>query len=439
MPYSFMPLSGNLVGLCQETPGLVVSPALDTLTPIARAFDGRPSTAIRFGSKAAAPGIGVVLNFLSNPGFEVDLTGWTLGAGTSVRTTTAGEFFAGVGALKFTSAGFRYQDIVVPAGNPCTLLAALRGDGVNSVYVVIQNLDTGRQLNAAGTAWVASDSQALLIRSANSFAAATLGFTVEPFSATGTYRTRLRVFIVAQATACFADEVRVRPSWNFAALLGHNLTGSGEYQTPGTTLNYYGQVPVWDLDGAEFGWLVPSAPDTGLVDGAAYAIPRPNTWHKWTTAKTGGTLTLSAKSDQSLLYPQVSFGELVIGYVQDFVVAPKLEMTLDLEEAGQIRNSTPAGDVYGYSEGPRHLRELGLRFILNTDAPQLQLSEQIQLATRGGRDGLIIVPPVEMASAVGCIAGLIDARHSYGFSARTGTGYVREAALRLTELPSPGL
>ena len=151
MPFRWMPAQGNLLALCGEA-ALTITPALDTLTPDGQMFDGRPSTPVRFGTKAGQVSIGCTLNLLRNPGFEIeDLSDWTVPYGDSERTTTGGEVGAGtaslkilVGAIMLAGEGVCYQDVSIPSGIPFRVSALLRGTGVAPATLSVMNQDTGR-------------------------------------------------------------------------------------------------------------------------------------------------------------------------------------------------------------------------------------------------------------------------------------------------------
>src|SRR5262245_50357469 len=120
MPFKWMPAQGNLLALCPPE-AFTFTPALDALTPASQLADGRPSTPARFGTRTAAPTIACTLNLLANPGFEsADLSDWIVLFGTSLRTTDSegDEVDTGVASLKYTTAGSRYQDVLIPSGIP---------------------------------------------------------------------------------------------------------------------------------------------------------------------------------------------------------------------------------------------------------------------------------------------------------------------------------
>lgn len=445
MPFKWMPAQANLVALCGET-ALEFSPALDDGTPADQLVDGRPSSPVRFGTKAADPSVTVRLNFLRNGGFEdEDLGDWTVLSGTSARTTTGSEVATGTAALEFTAAGARYQDILVPSGITINFAAQLRGVGAGSIKVVVVNLDTGRFLNGGVSApfpWV-GDTTVYTMQSgplSGVYGPVTMDATVEPFATTGRYLTRLRIHLVASDPDTFVDDVTARPHWNFLGIFGHNLAGSGEHQNPGTAFTDYGQVPQFDLDGTDSGWIVPGggALDSGPGTSSTHQIPAPNTWNTWTTAKVGDLLTVMVASDQYDNYPRVAMGELVIGYVEDLVPA-LFPMQVRLSEApAQVRNETAAGDVYVYNPGPNALREVGLRFIFHTAEAQEILRDRLYRVSRGGADGIILVPPDELVSHVGCVFGLPAADFDMAIEApTTGPTLIRTVGLTIRELPSP--
>lgn len=447
MPFRWMPAQGNLLTLCGEA-ALTITPALDAETPAAQMFDGRPSTPVRFGTAVAGSEIIVALNLLRNPGFELGAADWPVLRGTSEITTNPTDVGQGLAALEITSEeeeelGVRYQDIRIPAGIPFKLSALLRGTGFEEAFVVLLNLDTGRFLDSSG-AWVADATVRALSNVEAGYADVEVSGTVETFAETGRYLTRLRVHVSADAGACFIDEVAVQPAWNFVALIGHNLTGRGEFRSPGTPFSYYGQVPWLEFqseDTVRFEWLVPDAAADGMEDGAAFPIRSPTTWRVWAGApwKTP-TLTITISSDQFAHYSIPAFGELVVGFVEDLVPAV-FPIGVKVEEAGQIRNETGAGDVYVYNSGPHPLRELGLRFIFDTDAQEETLRERFYMISRAGADGVVIVPPPELVAAVGCIFGLPVGEFSESIEAPIGgpggPKLARTASLTIRELPSP--
>lgn len=438
MPFKWMPAAGNLVTLCADGGGvLVTAGTLDDLTPLAQAYDGRPSTPIRYAATADSVGLLVSMNRLYNGGFELtDMSRWISAGGASVRTTTPGET-SGVsaGALKITTTGARTQDISLPSGSPVTFAADLRGDGTSPAYMLVTNLDTGLWLNGTTGAWVGDTSVRVLERVANTYATVSANVTLEPMSKTGRYLTRLRIFVGGPANS-FIDTVKARPWFNFVGLMGHNLTGRGQHQDPGTALTKYGQVPWFNIDGTNYTWIVPGG---GLVlNGSAYSIPKPNTWNALSAATTGVVTTISVETETYHAdFPEVAVGEIVLGYVEDLVPA-QLPIGVRWSEAGQIRNETIGGDVYVYNSGPNALRELSLRFIFNTEEHQAAVRDRLYMVSRGGADGVIIVPPDNMVSEVGCIFGLPDQDFSMNLEApTTGPSWVRTASLVVRELPSP--
>ena len=204
-----------------------------------------------------------------------------------------------------------------------------------------------------------------LSRITASYAEMSLAATMETFADTGRYLTRLRVHLVGAPGTLF-DSVDVRPSWNFVGIFGHNLTHRGEYRNPGTPHFFYGQVPRYEHED-DLGWIVPGGAE-GPVSGASYAIPAPNTWNAWTEPKRSSFITIEVVSDQYAHYPLVTFGELVVGYVEDLLPAA-FPVSVKMAEAGQVRNEPPAGDIFTYNAGPHALRELTLRFIYALTLP----------------------------------------------------------------------
>jgi hypothetical protein len=438
MPFRWMPAEGNLLTLCGEA-ALTVGPSFDTLTPAAQISDGRPATPVRFGSKAAEVSVGCQLNLLRNPGFELaDLADWVLLSGTSVRDPS--DPFNGVAALKFTSSNsVRYQDVRIPAGIPFRVGAALHGGSEDqAAAVVLLNLDTGHFLDDTG-AWVANATVRTLEVTAGGYTEAGLDAVMETFDQSGRYLQRLRIHVAGDASGTFVDDVFIRPSWNFVGIFGHNFTSRGENSMTGP-FSWYGQVPRYEYsteDAVHFGWLVPGgAEDLG---GQSYRIPSPNTWKVF-----GGIsspyITVAILSDQYAHYPAPAFGELVVGYVEDLVPAV-FPIGVKLEEAGQIRNETAAGDVYVYNSGPHPLRELGLRFLFDTQAQEETLRERFYMISRAGADGVVIVPPPELVLPVGCIFGLPVGEFSESIETPIGgpggPALGRTASLTIRELPSP--
>jgi hypothetical protein len=448
MPFKWMPAQGNLLTLCGEA-ALTITPALDAATPAAQMCDGRPSTPVRFGTAAAGSQITVTLNLLRNPGFELGTSDWIVLRGSSEITTNPEDVGEGIAALEITTEeeddlGVRYQDVRIPAGIPFELSALLRGTGFDGAFVVLQNLDTGRFLDSSG-AWVADATVRALASVDATYADVEVSGTVETFSQTGRYLTRLRVQVSADAAGCFIDEVAVRPAWNFVALIGHNLTGRGEFRDPGTPGSYYGQVPWLEFqseDTVRFEWLVPDEGADELADGAAFPIRSPTTWRVWGGAPwRTPTLTITISSDQYGSYPIPTFGELVVGYVEDLLPAA-FPFALKLSEAGQVRNETAAGDAYVYNPGPNALRELTLRWTYVGDAAEHVLRDRLYRVSRGGADGIILVPPAgpptDLVAGVGCIFGLPEADFGYSIEApTTGPELIRTASLVIRELPSP--
>jgi hypothetical protein len=438
MPFRWMPAKGNLLTLCGEAQ-LAVSPSLDTLTPESHVSDGRPSTPIRWGTKAAEVEIRCTLNLLRNPGFEsADMSDWTVLSGTSVRTTTPSDVASGAAALQFMSAAVRYQDVEIPSGIPFRISALLSGAMSAAAYVVVLNLDTGRFLDNTG-AWVADATVRTLARTTNFYAEVSQAPTVEAFSVTGRYLTRLRVHVGGEASATFADAIELRPAWNFIGLFGHNLTARGEYVWPGTPFSYYGQVPRYEYqqeDVVQIGWIVPGG-EEGIEDGQAHRIPWPNTWNVWPSPKSGPDVTITIVSDQYAHYPIPSVGEIVVGYVEDLLPAG-FPFKVGLMEAGQVRNETAAGDAYVYNPGPNALRDLTLRWTYVGDAAEEVLRDRLYRVSRGGADGVILVPPDNLVEGVGCIFGLPEADFGYSIEApTTGPELLRTATLAIRELPSP--
>lgn len=443
MPFRWMPAQGNLLALCGES-ALSFSTSLDSLTPAGNMIDGRPSTGVRFGTKGVSPTVACDLNLLRNGGFETDdgLASWTVLSGTSVRTTAAGEPFDGVAALKFTSAGVRYQDILIPSGIPFLLSAALQSDGDVAAEVAVLNLDTGHFLDDSG-AWVADSTARALSTTSMTYVEQAQPVIAEPLSITGRYLTRLRVHLSALAADMFFDVVALRPAWNFLGIFGHNLTARGGYREPEPerteSFIYYGQVPRYRIvteDMITGGWIVPGGPES-FDDGQSFAVPAPNTWNAWASPKGAKNIEVTISSDQYLNYPLPSFGELVLGYVEPLAPAG-FPVGVKLAEAGQVRNESVAGDLYAYNAGPRALRELSLRFTYDSAEAEESIRDRLYAVSRGGANGLILVPPDDMIASVGLIFGVPEADLGYSLEARTtGPAFVRTASLVIRELPGP--
>jgi hypothetical protein len=169
------------------------------------------------------------VNLTTNPGFETStLANWTsrnLGTGTSVETTTAGEFRSGAKACKETGTnasnrGGRSQDYLCHPGDFLKLDAWSRAVGSGTSKYFVQNLDTGRFYS--GSVWQTAETFAAS-QTSTTYTNSLVTFQLEDYEACQKPVVTLRLTLICEAgTVCF-DDVLLLPAVNFTSVHGHNL------------------------------------------------------------------------------------------------------------------------------------------------------------------------------------------------------------------------
>lgn len=173
----------------------------------------------------------VDINLVKNPGAETNLLGWKKATGTTASSTAAQ---ANSGTKSFTITGhasedrYIYQDILMRSGELAGFKVSTRGNGTQSAFVRIRNLDTGQNLQSNGT-W-ADASANLGTQAAAAWATLTrIQFNVEDYGdgvtaeGTGKHQTWLRIELHALgAGAIFIDDVEL-----IIAVDGSSIHGVG--------------------------------------------------------------------------------------------------------------------------------------------------------------------------------------------------------------------
>lgn len=368
---SMLYLAGRYFNVFGRLGTVTMSPAALSTAPKANLYDRDPSTPSIFGSAAADSTLQCQNINLSDPGFEdAGLTFWTsgdTGTGTSVRTTTAGEFRTGTGGLKISGTdasnyGSRYQILTVAAGEwrKATLYGRAPAAGTGKLY--LKNLKTGNYYN--GSAWASARAAAVSSSTTAAFpgTAITVTYQVESLDACREDYVSLKWELACESgTFCF-DDLSDSVGVTFASLHGHNL----------------GPVSA----------LVESSDD-----GSAY-----------TTRATMTTKRPAFFSTFAIIYaPYWRFklsgtnheapyiGEAVLGQYQTSTVQPLWNPIVDRAIPGTRQFGTAARpSAYSYCTDPTE--SIGMEFLAANATAEKDLYDNLWLRSREGEFPVIVVP-----------------------------------------------
>lgn len=400
-------LSGERVNRLETgTVSLLIGSA-DPLFPITNLYDGRPSRSFRTTSATTSIQILVDGNSVVNGSLDSwsggAPSGWTVESGTVTQTVVAGEFVNG-SAAKFNP-GLISQNFTVRSGEKRTISSQLRGDGVAGIAMTLQNLTTGSQLQNNGT-W-SSGGGSVMSRVPNTYAAASVNYTVEPFSTTQADTCTMRLVIAAAALG-YADDIYDYPAADFVSVHGHNLDASVLARFYSATDSLF---PIATLQAT-----------IAIVQPSFYALLAAPVYARYFTFYL--TYLVGANS----VIPEI--GELVIGQTYALTVPPEYGAEIGYMR-DDVATDTGVGELAVYARSAQTRRTLGLKFHFETETRMRAARDEVFRRSGGRLNPIVVIPDTTLPDV---IFGRLDRTWKV---TRTLTTYYDQNDLQISELPFP--
>lgn len=203
--------------------GTVTATSENTLFPLSRLYDGKPSQDFRFNAAGVDDSITLDGDLLKGAGaFESGISAlWTGSGGTFALDTGTKHSGAQSGKLTHSSSATRSFDYEVRSGETLNGAYALRGDGTASSKLYLINTRTG--MYWTGSAWTATPT-ALDSQTTASFKTGTFQATAESYAVARVPVVTMRLtFELSASGSAWLDSTYVWPSWDFVSVHGHNL------------------------------------------------------------------------------------------------------------------------------------------------------------------------------------------------------------------------
>lgn len=391
-----------------------MSPAASSIYPPENLYDGEAEFPARHGSLAADSYVQVDADALRGSG---NMDSWSGGLPGSqwTKTGTVVEdsviYQAGKSSAKL-SIGSLESILECSPGEVLGLDGYLRGDGANAIAMNVKNLQTGKELNAAG-AWVSSANCVEV--GAAAWTPFSFAPTVESFATHRNDIVQMRVRFSNAAGNGWVDEVTAIPAVDWVSIHGHNLDPLNAVK-------------------------LRSAPDaafTAATDRATLTV-RPRSFFAWLSAPVVARYwrapQLVATQNSALSGPPY-YGETILGQSLALAGGVDFPVTIAYERA-QARPRTGSGREGAYPLSSDVVRTLTLKATYGPRADWDQAYQEVMERTEHG------LYPCVMAYDVGAGADgdsdlVIFGRLAPTLSVQRGGLVQRATTFTLQEFPFP--
>lgn len=376
-------LSGDGYNVLATGESVSVSPSADSLFPAANVKDGRPDSALRFGTTSTDTTVTVDGNRLRNGTLDTWVGGvpqnWALVAGTTrvTQATSSGEVRSGsaakisgegaAGAIRADTTARSDESLVLDAWarvNVPTMLA----------IVIIQNRLTGRWLDTTST-WTDTFTFCATTDSTD-YVNIRQSFDVEGWDECGErdgVTLRVTLLSAASTAADYAlfDDVTIYPTVDFASIHGHNIFGNSTVRLRSSNDNF--------------------ASTSGATNRATFSVGHPAFYAVLSSAVGERYWQVQITPPASVDQDETTWiGEVVIGKARELSRQFNYGSTLDLVQ-DVIGSRTISGSQHAFRINQRARRVLGMTFDYFTSGEYLEGRRAWERAA-GNVNPVVIVP-----------------------------------------------